>query len=292
MKKCVVLLLTLLLLLLPLNAYAAQDVLELDGGTVTPGETVYVTVRLKGAITGDSMGIQIQHDETVLEYLPEASFWKQDSILSDLSQEGTGVWAVEKPVELKDEICVLAFQTQKDTKADTTQVSCKLIIKNGAQEVGNFTAFGEVTLQCGHQFGDWNSDGSVNHVHSCALCGLKETGVHSWDDGAIGTGEHQGKTVYTCGLCKVLKVVDPASGEQEMISQNQQSQQTTSESPLNVQLHQHEEPTADSHAEHNHEAENAAAENENPWIILIITVGAGIVIAASIFFITRKKTKK
>jgi hypothetical protein len=119
----------------------------------------------------------------------------------------------------------LAFKIRTDAKVTDTKVTCKLIIKNGANTVATYTATGSISISCGHEYGPWTSNGSMYHKHTCALCGNTQSQSHTWDAGV--TTEDTQKNViirtYTCTVCggtKKTEVPNSQGATQESKNEN------------------------------------------------------------------------
>jgi hypothetical protein len=55
-----------------------------------------------------------------------------------------------------------------------------------------------------HSFSDWTADNDSTHSRTCTSCAVKETQLHSWDDGVIvkePTEGADGQIKYTCSVC-------------------------------------------------------------------------------------------
>ena len=137
MKRYICLAIVCLILLLPVRAMAqTEPALALS---VSYEDTIYLTVALEGGVEGTSLGVTGEIDDLLLESVPSASKWKVEGLLSDFNDRGQGVWTTDKPRTLEGDIVVLAFRA-RSAEPFETKVTCTLIVKNGAQEVGRYTA--------------------------------------------------------------------------------------------------------------------------------------------------------
>jgi len=135
MKRCLCFL--LLCLLLPVQVFAqTEPALKLS---VRQEDMIYVTVSLEGGVEGISLGVTAEIDHLLLESVPDASQWKVQGLLSDFNDRGQGVWTTDKLKTLEGELVVLAFRP-RSAEPFETKITCTLIVKNGAQEVGRYSA--------------------------------------------------------------------------------------------------------------------------------------------------------
>ena len=213
MKKIVLLIALLYCMALP--CFAAAGDLTVSDATAEAGEMVYLTVTLNKRAVGNTMGISYTYDENVLAPVPESSSWSADSVLEDFNRKGAGVWAGEKSVNLKGEICVLAFQVLPGANLTKTTVSCTVTVKQDADEVGTYTAKATISARCDHQFGGWHEAGNAGHSCTCTKCGVTRTEPHSWDRGVTSSkpGDSNVEVVtYTCQICGYTRGEEHSSG--------------------------------------------------------------------------------
>lgn len=131
----------LMVLLLPIVAHAEDQI----SVTVKNGDTVYVTVALDQTVEGTTMGISCSYDTSALAVVPKECEWEVEGLLSDFNEKGMGVWTTDEAMKLEGDMVTLAFRPLTE-KAVTTEITCTLIVKNGSDEVGRFSAVGTVTL--------------------------------------------------------------------------------------------------------------------------------------------------
>lgn len=219
MKKITVFL-TLLAIIagMALTAFAAEPKLQISDASAKPGDTVYLTVSLTEAVTGDTMGITYTYDRTVLEVVSSACTWEQKGVLQDFgSYDDSGVWTSGKSQEISGDICVLTFRVKSDVNFTGTDVACTLLVKNGSEKVGEFTATARISATCEHVYGDWQDAGEVGHSRGCELCGGTQTASHDWDEGTrTPDPENSGLDILTrtCGVCGAVRT-SQVPGEQE-----------------------------------------------------------------------------
>lgn len=211
MKRLTVMILTLALLAgLTLSGSAAQEPLTMSNATASQGQTVYLTVKLNESVVGDTVSISYQYDTELLRAVRKSCSWAREGILQDFNYTKAGVWASLTAEDLKGDLCTLAFVLRSDVSFVSTQVSCTVMVRNGATDVGTYEATGTITYSCEHQFGSWESvDGNLIHTHTCSACGARESQSHSWDDGETSvdpTNPHLENTTYTCTVCGAVRV--------------------------------------------------------------------------------------
>lgn len=274
------------------NCFGASNQITLSNTQAGPGQTVYFTLELHESVEASAIGVQCQFDATLLEAKPELSTWERNGLLSAFEEGNKGVWASEKPEDLKGKLCVLAFQIKADAAFDTTEVICTVVLKDGSTEKINCTVKGVVTSQCTHNYGPWESTGSVNHIRTCSLCGGRNTQTHNWDSGVKET-QPNGKVfmVKTCTVCKARSSVDITESEQNQSnipginSGKEDDHDHNSEVvtlPENDHDHDHDHVTT-TEDEHDHTVE--ADDPATLWVVLIVPV---LLIAAGVWYIKKK----
>ena len=209
MKKIILVCVALLMaVLLAVSVFAGSNALRMSSSGGQLGHTVFLTVELTESIAGDTMGITYSFDDKLLEALPESCEWAQTGILQDFNKSDTaGVWATDKVKDLSGTVCTLAFKIRTDAKVTDTKVTCKLIVKNGANTVATYTATGTISISCDHEYGQWIANGSLFHKHTCTLCGNTQSQSHTWDNGVTTEDTQKNVTIrtYTCTLCGATK---------------------------------------------------------------------------------------
>ena len=202
MKKLVnIVFACLLAIMLSVSVFAAPDAVHISNVEALPGETVYLTVSVTQSIKGRSMGIKYSFDEKVLKVLPNACSWEVNGMIKDFSQKDhNGVWAAGEAVDLRGEVCVLAFEVLPKAKLTQTAVECTLVIEDESKTEYNVTA--TVSSRCDHQYGPWSGKTGELHSRECTLCGKTESQSHSWDDGEEIVKDGKRLQVFTCSVCK------------------------------------------------------------------------------------------
>ena len=74
-----------------------------------------------------------------------------------------------------------------------------------------------------HEYGEWTMD-ALNHSKTCTICGMKQEGTHTWDEGVVSkepTETENGETVYTCKVCgmketRKIKKLKAENGNKEL----------------------------------------------------------------------------
>lgn len=209
MKKVLTLMLALAMIaMLVVPAFAAEEDISISDMNVKPGDTAYLRITLKKSLVGDSIGITYSYDTAVLKAVPKSCTWEKKGAIQDFNNKKAGAWAASSAMDLKGDLCVLAFQVPENASFTETQVTCTVIIKKGTETVGEYTVTGTISMTCEHKFGEWADEGSVGHAQICELCGKKTTASHAWDEGTIvhnPEDEHTDLKVYTCTVCGAQK---------------------------------------------------------------------------------------
>ena len=210
MKRLFILCMILgILLSLSVHALATEMPLEMLDTQAKPGQPVYLAVTLNASVTAKSMAVKCEFDKTLLTALPDYSTWGKEGLLSAFQTDNIGVWATENPVDMKGKLFVLAFQVKEGVTFPYTTVKCTVVLKNGDEEVGNYTVEGSITSDCTHSYGNWQSAGKMNHVRICALCGLKNSQNHQWGEPTQTKTDH-GTTLQTkiCQVCREQNILE------------------------------------------------------------------------------------
>jgi len=121
----------LLSLLLTVHSFAAEPEMTVSSEAAQNGKIVYLTVTVHASITADTLGVSFQYDPEALKPLPDSCSWSQKGVLQDFIAQDKGVWTTNSAVDLKGDVCILAFQVLDDADFSTTTVKCALIAKKG-----------------------------------------------------------------------------------------------------------------------------------------------------------------
>ena len=146
MKKITaIMVICVLAMTIALPVWAADNGLSMTDVQAAPGETIQIKVSLTEQLQGNALGITYTYDENQLEAIPDQCGWSRKGTLQDFGSNRDGVWAVNDPVDLKGEVCVLTFRVLEKDEFTGTEVSCTLVVKNGARDVGTWQASAMVT---------------------------------------------------------------------------------------------------------------------------------------------------
>ncbi len=131
------------------------------------GQTIEITVSLAGFENSDTIGILIDYDETVIEFLgSEYSEWLVDGILFDFdSVNNTGAFASEDVINVNTDVCKLVFAVSDDAKFGETDISCSVITKTGGTVNNEVATTATVEVLCNH-VGGYENDYDVY----CDIC--------------------------------------------------------------------------------------------------------------------------
>ena len=224
MKKTACLLLLLGLLLIPMHVCAAENGIYMKDANAAPGETVYFTISVLGSAAADTAGISYTYNETLLEILPDQCSWLRESVLDDFNTDGKdGVWAAKAPADLEGDLCVLAFRVRPDAVYTETEVSCKVILKNGSQVLGQWETTASLRAACSHSYGNWTGETDSAHFRVCTKCGAHQSQSHTWDTGTVSANpENPGVNIRTrtctlCGKTRTEKTTDPVTEIQPVV---------------------------------------------------------------------------
>ncbi len=186
MRKLLILLLTLALVLgLPLGALAQEEAVYLTDATAEPGQTAVFVLSLRKDLVASSMAVVYSFDESMLEADPQGCSWAPESVLEDFNGQNMGVWAGEKAQPLKGEICRLSLKVRPGAVLVPTKITCKLILKNGGETVGEFETTATLAPPCQHTLEEKGASiGMLGHKRQCTKCTLWVTESHTWEEGA------------------------------------------------------------------------------------------------------------
>ena len=244
MKKAVLILLMLVLIAtIQLPAYADGIDLAISDRTPQKGDVVYVTVSLNEKAMGNSLAITFSADQSVLNWLPDESKWERKGILQDFGMMGNaGVWTTEQVQDLQGKVCTLAFRVVSDASFMDAQIECTVVVKNGAEQVGKYTAKTVISASCDHEYGAWESMGTIGHKRVCTKCGANQNQSHEWDQGVITEdpdNPYMGLKKYTCTDCGEVKT----SRVDRPPEQTQPTNPTDQENDTTLPTHEHIRPT-------------------------------------------------
>ena len=266
MKKWIAILLALLLVgNLGISALAAEDTLSLSDAVGQEGETVYLALSLNETVQGNTMGIRYSYDASLLEALPESCSWSIKGLMKDFDYNGAGVWASGNTQGLSGNICVLAFKI-KAPLASGTEVTCTLTIKDGAADMGTYTAQATVTTACSHTYGEWSDGGTIGHSRACTLCGASQTQSHSWDNGVVTDNPANPATqlkTFTCTACGGTKTTEIQKEQEDPLPQYTMPETTAPPIPEYSEPYRPEStrPTLSDHDEQSQPGNN----NRDDW---------------------------
>ena len=238
----------LLLVSQTLTCAATGEDLSVSSVQAKAGEYVYLTVTLNKAVTADSIGLSYQYDAAHLKVDPDLCQWGKSGILSDFDRDNNnGVWAGVSSENLQGKICVLAFKVLDKATFSRTEVSVTVMLKNGSENLGTYTATGAVTLPCTHTYGPWQSVGALGHSHSCEKCKETHTEDHKWDAGTLSELPDKpgfDKLTYTCQVCKYTREEEVASGsvEENLPNQNPEQNNQTQQQQQQQQQQKPQQP--------------------------------------------------
>ena len=238
MKKGIILIISaMLVFMMAMPAAAQEKSLSVEGTTTQSGHTIFLKVSVTDSVVGDTMGITYSYDASVLEIIPESCSWEKAGVLQDFSNvNAAGVWTANQATDLRGPICVLAFRVLPDTKPMNSTVSCTLLVKKGADDVGTFTAEATVEIICQHQYGQWVTGGSMIHKRTCVICGDNQSQSHSWNNGERQERENatMDLMVYSCSICggtKQHEVAKMTGTTEETETRPQEPENTTNTGP-------------------------------------------------------------
>lgn len=224
---------------LGLTALAKTEGISIADAYGKPGEIVYVTVTLEDAVKADTVGISYSFDSKDLKALPDLCTWGKNGDLDGFDTKNNGAWAVTKPVELKGDLCTLAFRVEKEAKFKSTKISCQVQIENAETKATvKYEATGTVKLTQDHthQYGKWESISTINHSRTCISCPDTQTQEHTFDSGKIVQQGGKQQKVYTCSVCGGTKAynVEGGLGQVEPTEEEttkEPSKETTAQTP-------------------------------------------------------------
>lgn len=305
MRKCVaVIVLMVLVCSLHTVALGAENELLIENVTVQKGETVYVTWKLSQSVAADAVAVIFSYDKAVLKPLESSSTWAEKGLIQAFDMvKGTGVWTAAQPVLFSGEVCSVAFQVITKEAHFDTEVTCTLRLKNGGNDIGEFTTTAWVSSACEHSFGQWSSNGSFNHGRVCALCERKQSAPHNWKAGkTVDDPDNVNKkiTTFTCEDCQEEKKVfhfenekpnPPGPTEPEELSPTGPTQPPENR-PTNPGGNGTTRPTnpKDDH-DHDHDHTQTEPKMDNAPQIVGVAFGVVAAVVAIIAFLRKKKKR-
>ena len=212
-KKLLALLLTLILCIsASVTVFAAGPSISASDVEAERGDIVYVAIELSDCVDANTLAVEFDYDTDVLKKLVAKCTWTNEAELSDFDiSQNRGNWYVEDATDLNGEICKLAFQVTENAAIADTTVSCKVIVKNEGNKIGEYTTEATVSVVCSHVAKEGEVGVKVddtNHKYTCANCGTDILEEHIWDNGKVtkvATETETGVKTYTCTFCKATK---------------------------------------------------------------------------------------
>lgn len=242
MKKLLSLFVAIIvIIMLAMPCAAAGDPMTITDVNTQPGQTVYLQIALREDLVGDSIGISYSFDSALLKDIYKSFTWDLDGAMQDFNYKQNGVWANAEAKNLKGDICTLVFKVRDDAKFTETKVTCHVTVKNGSEQVGDYTVESTISLTCEHQYGDPVTAGSLGHSTTCKLCGHTLTQSHEWNEGERVEDEEDKNLILLVSTCSVC-------GEQkkEPVDYKQESSAPTDVTTPN---HHETKPTEPAHTE-------------------------------------------
>lgn len=220
---------------LAVSVWGAEEGLEIGDVTVAPGETVYVTFKLAAPVMGNSVAVTYNCNDNILKPIASSSTWARKGVLQDFdSYKKTGVWATAQTIELKGEICTIAFRVVTEEKHFDTKVICTLKVKNGPSDIVSYTEEVWVSTACEHNFGTWKNDGNTMHERTCKICGRTQHKSHEWDDGTTTKDPNRENveiTTFLCEECGAKKEIEHISNTTPTVPTETVPEETQSTRP-------------------------------------------------------------
>lgn len=201
-----------MLLCMCAQVFARENAMSVTDAAAEPGQTVFLTVRLNESAVGDTLAISYDFDSKLLTAIPESCKWERSSQLADFDKnKNIGAWAAPSIMDLKGDICTLAFRINTGVSFKSTKVTCTMQVMHGNQVAGTYTAAAIVSVSCKHgSYGDWLSRDPLVHGRSCSQCGNVQSGTHKWDSGVLSENPSDSLSkllTLTCNLCKGTKTI-------------------------------------------------------------------------------------
>lgn len=213
MKKFVLVISLLLILgMLTLPVLAAQTAsvsLSASDTTVSPGDTVVITVsatKMENCVSG---GFMFSYDKEVFEYV------EGSALVSGYASAGVSTLAGN----------LSGFFMSGNSTVDGAVFQIKLMVKDTAA-LGSYTISGtpsfkteegdvsssvsgvKITVGCDHVYGEYTKVDESKHQRVCTKCGETDAENHSWDNGTTSVAPScsaPGQKTYKCRLCNATK---------------------------------------------------------------------------------------
>ena len=209
MKRLIILCMILCVLAsLCVPCLADEAPLTITNTQAKAGQTAYLAVTLNQSVVANTLGVKCEFDETLLTAVPELCTWEKTGIVSAFKAANNGAWTSQTTEDMKGKLFVLAFQIKEGVAFATTSVKCTVVLKNSEKEVGNYVVEGRITMDCDHDYGPWESTGSINHTQICKICGGKSNQMHQWDEGTQTEQKDVIIKTMTCKVCREKKTLE------------------------------------------------------------------------------------
>ena len=227
-QKLIITFLVCLFLLNNMSVFASQAGVRVPSAKAKEGETVLLSVILEEKIKAKTIGISMKFDHSMLEFMASLSTWSVSGSMQNFDrQKDAALWSNSKTTALSGELCQVAFRIKDGKKVSQSKVAFSIVFKTEEKTVATYEAEGEITLDCSHDYGNWESEDNNSHSRVCKLCNHKEFKTHNWDSGVITkmpTGTQSGLRKFTCSDCGARREIavtyselqgDTSSNEEE-----------------------------------------------------------------------------
>ena len=211
MKKYLTILLCLLLMLsVSVGAQAAGSAsmsLSTSGGTVYPGDSFTVTVKLSNTQSVSNGGIVLKFDSNVFE-ITGGSCNISGATGEVKVSRGGGVFSVEQDKVVSGNIFTIKMKVKSGATAGKYSISGNASLASASGSISCSVNGTTVTVGCQHSYGASTQVDGLTHVRKCTKCGETWTENHVWGKETVtkaATCKEEGSRTKTCTDCGMTK---------------------------------------------------------------------------------------
>lgn len=197
-------------------AGSAQMSLSASAGTVYPGETLTITVRLSNDQPVSNGGIILKFDKSVFEITGGSCKVSGATVSKVDPAVGGGVFALETDKVVSGTIFTIILKVKSSAAMGSYTISGSGSLEGASGSISCSVGSTTVKVGCKHSFGSYTKVDAHTHQGTCSICGEKKTENHVWEAGKTTdpTCGKPGSKTSKCRDCGAEKSEEiPATGK-------------------------------------------------------------------------------
>lgn len=215
MKKLFAAVLCLLLmstLVLTVSAAGSAHMsLSASAGTVYPGDTLTITVKLSNDQPVSNGGIILKFDKNVFEITDGQCKVSGATVAKVDPAIGGGAFALETDKVVSGTIFTINLKVKSSAAMGSYTISGSGSLQSASGSISCSVSGTTVKIGCKHSFGSYTKLDAHTHQSTCTICGEKKTENHVWEVGkktepTCGSAGSQSSKCRDCGAEKTEKL--------------------------------------------------------------------------------------